>query len=396
MAAMDVTVRSRERWAPEQIALIRSTVANGATAEQTALFLEVAAKYDLDPFLREVWCAVPMRQGVPDTSKVLIMVGRDGFLKVAQRSGEFGGIAGDVVYAGDDFRVTRRNGATEVEHSYGADRGRDVPIGAWALVWRTTVEHPFYFFAPWEQYVPANASSYSPWTKQRNAMILKVAEVNALRRAFGITGIYEPGEVGLSEDDIGSMPRVGDVEVTRAAAAERPPQVAEALAQAEYLMDQANAVRAGAWMPGKRRMLFDSAIEPSLALKVVEQAAAWFVERGLDVPEWPPRDVASEPSGEESPEAGAESSEEDVDGEVVPTAWRGEGFEEDGEDDGDYSGEEIPFGEPAAAPVAEEQASEPVAEAPADDAVPGETPWERKRRKLAEEDPQKPLGEELG
>src|SRR6185312_14774920 len=62
--------------------LIRRQVAPNCTNAEIGHFLELAAHYDLDPFAKEVWCAKNR-----DGSRLLIMVGRDGLRKIAQRQG---------------------------------------------------------------------------------------------------------------------------------------------------------------------------------------------------------------------------------------------------------------------------------------------------------------------
>src|SRR5687767_7333598 len=74
---------NRREWAPEQVAVIRQTVAKGATDAQLAMFLELSAFLRLNPLAKEIWCAVkPARNGgEPD---VMVMVGRDGMLRKAR------------------------------------------------------------------------------------------------------------------------------------------------------------------------------------------------------------------------------------------------------------------------------------------------------------------------
>jgi hypothetical protein len=80
------------------LALLKSTVALKATNAEVGMFLELCQHYGLDPFAKEAWCAVSDK----GTRKVLIMVGRDGLRKIAQRSGLI--MDGDVIHEKDDLQ----------------------------------------------------------------------------------------------------------------------------------------------------------------------------------------------------------------------------------------------------------------------------------------------------
>ena len=82
----------------QRLALLKAEVAPKASPGEVGVFLEIAARYDLDPFAKEIWCA-----GEP--GKIMIMVGRDGLRKIAHRAGLR--FDGDVVRERDYFKVTR-------------------------------------------------------------------------------------------------------------------------------------------------------------------------------------------------------------------------------------------------------------------------------------------------
>lgn len=262
-AAGSVTERSRSAWDERQVAVIASTVAIGATLPQLHMFLEVAAKYELDPLTREIWCAVPKKNGVYDTERVLIMVGRDGFLKIAQRSGELLGMQSDVVREGDKFTSefsTERTTTSDrkVRHSYGTKRGPI--IGAWCIVHRQG-RKPTYFYAPWEDYAP-DGDYRSPWKKQKSAMILKVAEVNALRRAFSITGVYIEEEMAaLTPGEVAA----GSIEPAAAPTAE-PAR----LAALDGLFDTARLYDEQAYSPAKQRLMLAGADDEKVSAITAE------------------------------------------------------------------------------------------------------------------------------
>lgn len=242
--------------------LIASTVAEGATRAQLHMFLELAAKYDLDPFAKEIWCAVPRsKDGAPRTDKVLIMVGRDGFLKIAQRNPDFRGLDGDVVCEKDLFEVERTaDDKRLIVHKYGIERGKI--IGAYAIVFRAN-RHPTYYFAPIGEFRPDAPSVYSQWSKGPSSMILKCAEAAALRRAFSITGL-------VAEEEMGRALEVPDVE---ALAANAP---AELVTRVQSLFDQARLLDQDSYTPAKQRLMLAGASEERV--REIENEVALFIE----------------------------------------------------------------------------------------------------------------------
>ena len=171
-------------WTPAQVELVKKTVALGASNDELKMFLGIAKRYNLDPFVKEIWCIKRGGQAVITTS-------RDGYLKIANEHPNFDGIVSDVVYEKDQFK-RRPDG---VEHVYGAgNRGR--ATGAYALVYRNDRKFPVYVFAPWSDY---GAGNNPTWKKYPHAMILKVAEAQALKRAFSLSGLVTREELDASE-----------------------------------------------------------------------------------------------------------------------------------------------------------------------------------------------------
>lgn len=191
-----------------QIALLKSTVAKGATDPELATFLELARKYDLDPFAHEVWCAISQRDG--GNRNVLIMVGRAGLRKIAQRQGLR--IDGDIVRQNDQFKVTRNPDRTRTiahvytEGSAGDAKGRGPIIGAWAEVWDDKGQRG-YFYAPIGEYKPTNPNKlkYSPWGSQESTMILAAAERQAIAMATPLGGLHVESEAAAPVLDAGPV-----------------------------------------------------------------------------------------------------------------------------------------------------------------------------------------------
>jgi hypothetical protein len=191
--------RRRYDYEPEQVRLIKATVAEGATDAELGMFLELAARYGLDPFAREIWCVKTERKD-GGTGRLLIMVGRDGLRKLARRA--HASVDGDIVRENDSFTVDRlKDGTREIEHGYnGSQKGRGQIVGAWCEV--RTADSYGYFYAPLEEYLPTSEAKlkYSPWGSQRSVMILAAAERQALRMAIPLSGVVVEGEVELNEE----------------------------------------------------------------------------------------------------------------------------------------------------------------------------------------------------
>ena len=185
-----ITARRRGDFEEAQMKLIKATVAKDASDGELMMFLEICARYDLDPFAKQIWCA---RMG-GSSGPVTIMVSRDGLLSLANRPGTgFQGMDGDVVRENDDFEKTHGPNGIEIRHTVtdGSTEGRGKIVGAWAVVHRAN-RRPTYFYAPFEQY---KREGKTPWAKQTDAMILKVAESMALRKAFSISGVVGEDEI---------------------------------------------------------------------------------------------------------------------------------------------------------------------------------------------------------
>jgi phage recombination protein Bet len=174
----------------EQLALMKNTVAKGATDDEFMLLLHLAKTYGLDPFAKEIWCIKYLRPGQnPADVTATIFSSRDGYLKIASRDKQMNGLVSDAVYDNDTLKKLVDG---TVEQSYGNPRGN--LIGAYALVWRKDRTYPAYFYASFAEY---GAGNNPTWKKYPSAMIIKVAEAMALKRAFSISGLVTQEEIGL-------------------------------------------------------------------------------------------------------------------------------------------------------------------------------------------------------
>jgi phage recombination protein Bet len=236
---------------PERIELVRRTVAKGASDDELAMLFSLAERYELDPFAKEIWCIVPFerdgktrktqKNGEPVPPQ--ITASRDGFLAIANRHTQFDGMDSDVVCEGDSFQPKRDEAGRVigVDHVYGEKRGK--PRAGYALVWRTDRSRPSYFYAKWGEYGEPNAffvnddgskkaNHYSPWYRYPSAMILKVAEAMALKRAFSLSGLTAEEELhagqSIDEGAEGSLPERQALHTPKISPASRGPRAQSA------------------------------------------------------------------------------------------------------------------------------------------------------------------------
>jgi len=198
------------KMSPQDLATIKATVAKGATDNELAMFLTLAASYNLDPFLKEIWC---IKQNITDAA--LIMTSRDGYLKIANSHPDFLGIRSFVVKEGDTFEVDAE--ADTVVHKFGAKRG--LIVGAWAACYRKG-RKPAICFVDYSEY----RGNSPTWQKYPSAMIQKVSETFVLKRQFGISGLVTTEEI---DEDVPEPKMINvtntQVEVTGKAETASPP-----------------------------------------------------------------------------------------------------------------------------------------------------------------------------
>lgn len=161
----------------DQVDLMHRTVAAGCSADELAVFLHVCQRTGLDPLTRQIY--VVLRYDKDKGRKVpTIQTSIDGMRVCADRTGEYApGGQPTFQYTTDDRLVS----AT----SYVKKRTSD---GTWHEVAAT---------AFLEEYVKESGSAF--WGRMPHVMLSKVAEAQALRRAFpaALGGLYAAEEMAL-------------------------------------------------------------------------------------------------------------------------------------------------------------------------------------------------------
>lgn len=158
------------KW-ENQLALVRTMVAKDATQQEFELMLHMARTYGLDPLTKQIWL---VKYGSAPAS---IFAGRDGFLEIGHRSGNFDGMETKVDTVEQPIN---RNGVN-----------RPWQYRATCSVFCKDMKHPITVEVFEEEYTTGR----NLWKDKTRTMIGKVAESQALRRAFRISGLYSPEEM---------------------------------------------------------------------------------------------------------------------------------------------------------------------------------------------------------
>ena len=159
-----VATASPATYDREKLRLIRDMFAKGANDNEFGVMIELARKYQLDPFARQIWL---VKYG---DNPAQIFCGRDGYLAIAHRSGQFDGIQS-------------------------GSRVEDGELIGWCRVHRKDMKYPFVAEVKLSEY----STGKNLWKDKPETMIQKVAEAHALRRAFSISGLYSPEEIDTGD-----------------------------------------------------------------------------------------------------------------------------------------------------------------------------------------------------
>jgi len=173
-------------YSSEEVAIIKQTVAKGTTDAELAYFLSVSKSAGLNPFNKEVWCYKDNKKNL------LVFAGRDGFLSKAQSNPAFNGIRSSEVCENDEFEIDIAN--NKIKHNFGKkERGKI--LGAYAIAFRKDGE-PTIEYADIKDYDKKQFT----WNTHKSAMIKKVAETNALKKGFGISGIQSEYDFDIKDN----------------------------------------------------------------------------------------------------------------------------------------------------------------------------------------------------
>lgn len=164
----------------EKVELVKRMFAKGATDDEFAVFLELAKRYNLDPFKRQIFFLPDRRQNEPGK----IMVSHAGLIHIAHSSDQWAGMRTFIVTKNGEERLI-------------VDNPNDI-AGAVCYVYRKDWKEPLIHAVAFREYFKQNNSRMGPWYTMPQTMIKKVAEAGALRRAFDLGGLYIEEEMDTS------------------------------------------------------------------------------------------------------------------------------------------------------------------------------------------------------
>ena len=163
-----------ENITPDQVDLIKSQIAVGATDDELKLFLHVADKSGLDPLSKQIYF-------IKRSGKMTIQTAIDGFRSIADRTGQ---------YISSEEPVFEEIGNN--------------PVKATVTVGKIVqgVEGKFTASARWSEYYPGKSQGFM-WDKMPHTMLGKCAEALALRKAFPsqLSGLYTGDEMAQAGKD---------------------------------------------------------------------------------------------------------------------------------------------------------------------------------------------------
>ncbi len=195
-------------WPPEQIAIMRRTVARQLNDDEFRLFLAIARRTRLDPLQKQI-------HGIPRNAKdfdgntirvLTVLIGIDGYRSIADRTGRYA-----------PGRITEfdydQNGKLFAARAYVMKQTKD---GSW---------HEVVAIAFWAEYYPKKDTFL--WDQRPHGQLEKCAEALALRKAFpGRFGdSYVPEEMeqaGVRLDPSNAVEAAGTIVKTEAANGKAP------------------------------------------------------------------------------------------------------------------------------------------------------------------------------
>lgn len=212
-----------EGWTPDQITLIKNTVAKGVTDDELRLFLYVCKHTGLDPLVRQIH-ARKQWDGLLQKEVMIMITGIDGYRLTAHRTKEMDGEEGP-------FWCDENGEWKDVWLT------SEPPVAAKVIVHRKGHTHPYVGIARFDAYAQRKKGGdiNAMWSKMPDGQLAKCAEALALRKAFPneLGGTHAEEELQHTEAEAPPFQAPKTTDAPRPAPAATPAPAAAAPASAE-------------------------------------------------------------------------------------------------------------------------------------------------------------------
>lgn len=194
------TIALRDKLTPEQVELLKRTVAKGASDDEFALFLHQCERTGLNPFAKQIYClGRRTRNDAGDWVMAMVtQVGIDGQRLVAERTGLYRGQTVPTFY---DVAGNAREVWLDTKKP---------PVACKVGVMKEGFAEPLYVVALYDEYVQRKKDNQpnAMWNTKPTVMLAKCAESMALRKAFPqeLSGLYTEEELPPDQVDEPSTP----------------------------------------------------------------------------------------------------------------------------------------------------------------------------------------------